>query len=54
MTIEITCRCGWFAEVVEVADQVAAELLADRHERAGVRRPYRHETEITVCEKEFA
>jgi hypothetical protein len=46
MTVSISCRCGWFRESVYVADQISAELLADRHESADLSRPYRHATEI--------
>lgn len=42
MTVE--CKCGWRAEGIE--GQKAAEVLADRHESADVRRPHRHDTSI--------
>ena len=41
----IYCRCGWRNEGV-AGDRKAAEVVADRHESADVRRPYRHETTI--------
>jgi hypothetical protein len=44
--MSVTCRCGWFIEALRVTTRTEAEIIADRHESADVRRPYRHETEI--------
>lgn len=46
MTVLIDCKCGWFLEQLDVTALLDAELLADRHERKDIKRPYRHETRI--------
>ena len=45
-TVEITCKCGWYREAMTVTDRKVAEVIADRHETADYRRPYRHDTMI--------
>jgi hypothetical protein len=40
----VYCKCGWRHEGIE--NHVAAEVIADRHESADIRRAYRHNTEI--------
>ena len=46
MTVLIDCKCGWFLEQLDVTDLLEAELLADRHERRDIKRPYRHDTHV--------
>jgi hypothetical protein len=40
----VYCKCGWKREGCET--QIEAEVIADRHESADIRRSYRHNTEI--------
>lgn len=44
--MSVHCKCGFHAEGIE--DRVKAEVIADRHESADIRRPYRHVTQIIV------
>lgn len=44
--MSVHCKCGWKHEGIE--DKVAAEVIADRHESADIRRAYRHDTQIIV------
>lgn len=49
MSANFECKCGWHTEA-RVNSQVEAEVLADRHESADYRRPYRHN--VTVLYRE--
>lgn len=40
----VTCICGLREEAVH--DEVAAQVLADRHEAVNMRRAYRHDTNV--------
>jgi len=42
--MSIFCKCGWKHEGCE--SQLQAEVIADRHESANIRRAYRHDTLI--------
>lgn len=44
-TFGVQCKCG--ARVAEgVSSKTAAEVLADRHESANIRRAYRHDAVV--------
>jgi hypothetical protein len=46
MTAQISCKCGWFVESMNVSELLDAELVASRHEDQDIRRPYRHDTMV--------
>jgi len=43
-TFTVHCQCGFQREGIE--SHIAAEVVADRHESAQVRRAYQHDTTI--------
>jgi len=43
----IDCKCGWRTER-EVQNVKRAEVIANDHEARDYRRPYRHDTTITL------
>ncbi len=45
MTMLISCKCGWRTEE-DVETKIEAEVLADRHEQAGWRHGYQHDTNL--------
>lgn len=45
----IDCKCGWRTEQ-QIQNHRSAEVIANAHEARDVRRPYRHETTITLRE----
>lgn len=49
MYAQIDCKCGWKTER-EIQNSKRAEIIANEHEARDYRRPYRHDTTITLRE----
>lgn len=44
--MSVHCKCGH--KIEGLPNRLAAEVAADRHESADIRRPYRHATTIIM------